>query len=302
MHTSFDSRRSRLGSRLPLIAAGIAAILIFALLFSRLGDASSGSARFAVPDRASWAGEELPLQVWYVREAFDREVLINSLGDYQTALYLKRAPKYFPFIEAELEKRGMPDDLKYLSVAESGLREVVASSAGAAGLWQFMPDTARRYGLRVDADIDERLHFEKATLAALSYLSDLYRQFGSWHLAAAAYNRGENGLAGDIERNQQSKYTDLQLNSETANYIFRIAGIAEVMRDPARFGFEIDSSQAFGWPAFENRLVTGPVDDLAGWARGQGSTLRAVRELNPWILKSSLPAGSWQVRVPVSVE
>lgn len=301
MHTSFDSRR-RGGPdrRLLAAAAGIAAIAVFVWLFS--GSAGTGADRFAVPDRASWAGEELPLQVWYVREAFDREVLINSLGDYQTALYLKRAPKYFPFIEAELKKRGMPDDLKYLPVAESGLREVVASSAGAAGLWQFVPDTARRYGLRVDADIDERLHFEKSTLAALSYLSDLYRQFGSWHLAAAAYNRGENGLAGDIDRNQQSKYTDLQLNSETANYIFRIAGIAEVMRDPARFGFEIESSQTFGWPESETKLVTGPVDDLAGWARGQGSTLRAIRELNPWILKSSLPAGSWQVRVPVSAE
>ena len=255
-----------------------------------------GSAKEA-PSNPVWAGEVLPTNVFYVKEAWEREFFITALSPYQTVLYLKRAPKYFPYIEQELKNRNMPDDLKYLAVAESGLREDATSRTGAAGIWQFMPDTAKGMGLKVDGDIDERLHFEKSTQAALTYLKKLHDKFGSWQLAAAAYNRGENGLLRDLAAQPGVKtYAELDLNSETERYVYRIAAIAEVMRHPARYGVTEAEEDTYALPRTKD-LITGGTRDLAAWAVAQGTTLRMVHELNPWILGDTLPEGSWVVRV-----
>jgi len=249
------------------------------------------------PSEIDFAGEDVPLEDFYVREAWDKEFLVNLDQDYQNLLYLKRSAKYFPEIERKLAERDLPDDLKYLAVAESGLRESVSSSAGAAGIWQFIPATGRQYGLRVDDQIDERQHFTKATDAALDYLGKLYRQFGSWSLAAAAYNRGENGLARDIESQQVGSYYDLYLNSETARYVFRILAIKQIMSDPAAYGYDLGGDDYFAWPD-TREVVAESVPNLAAWAVEQGSNLRALKELNSWIVGGSLPSGSWSIRLP----
>lgn len=249
------------------------------------------------PDTLDFAGEEVPLTTFHVREEWEKQFLILLNQDYQNLLYLKRSAKYFPAIEVELARRDMPDDLKYLAVAESALRETAASGAGAAGIWQFMPTTARDYGLRVDDAVDERLHTDKATNAALTYLTKLHRQFGDWALAAAAYNRGENGLLRDMESQGITDYYDLYLNSETGSYLFRILAIKQIMQDPAAYGYELDEDDYFKIPATRSVSVT-EVEDLANWARQQGSTLRAVKELNPWIVGRSLPVGNYAVKVP----
>ena len=148
-------------------------------------------------------------------ERLDRELLVNNFWHSNSILVLKRAAKYFPIIEPILQENGIPDDFKYLAVIESGLTHVV-SPAGAEGFWQFMPQTARDYGLEVNGDIDERLHLIKATESAAAYLIDAYAEFGNWTLAAAAYNAGVQRIKSSLEKQQTKSYYDLHLNEETS--------------------------------------------------------------------------------------
>lgn len=250
------------------------------------------------PEDLEFCGEAVPLDDFYVRESWEREFLIVLAQDYQNILYLKRAPKYFPLIESELIARELPDDLKYVAVAESALLEDTRSSAGAEGLWQFIPSTAWRYGLQVDSEIDERRNFEKATPAALDYFEFLFHKFDSWTLAAAAYNAGENGIERRLGEQHVGGYYDLYLNSETSRYLFRILAIKEIMRDSAKYGYELSSEGAFTWPEYRLETVTDSIGDLAQWAREKDTTLRAVKELNPWIVSDWMPEGNWKVKVP----
>lgn len=298
-HISFAREGTRHFSRFFLAGLALfAALLVWVWFFFGAHVFVGRQQLLAVPwpSTLSFADEPVPLTDFYIRENWEREFLIALDQDYQTILELKRAPKYFPFIEAALKARGMPDDLKYLAVAESGLREDSRSTAGAVGVWQFVPATARAYGLRVDNEIDERLHFEKSTRAALDYLTFLRAKFGSYTLAAAAYNVGENGLARAMEAQGVPSYYDLYLNNETSRYLFRILAAKQILAEPEEYGFELSSGDYFGWPDSEI-IMAGVVDDLAAWAREHGTTLRAVKELNPWIVGTTLPAGSWEVRV-----
>jgi hypothetical protein len=249
------------------------------------------------PTELEFCGEPVPLDDFYIRESWEKEFLVLLASDYQNILYLKRAPKFFPTIESELKKRDLPDDLKYLAVAESALREDVSSSAGAIGLWQFIASTARNWGLRVDDSIDERNNFEKSTPAALDYLEFLHSKFGSWTLAAAAYNAGENGLARRLDEQNVANYYDLYLNNETSQYLFRILAIKEIMTDPEKYGYEIPDEALFRWPDFEVKNVIGPIPDLTNFANENGTTLRAIKELNPWIVDDNLPSGSFYLKV-----
>lgn len=248
------------------------------------------------PKELEFCGEKVPLDDFYVRESWEKEFLVLLASDYQNILYLKRAPKYFPAIESELKKRNLPDDLKYVAVAESALREDIASRAGAVGLWQFVASTAQHYGLRVDDSVDERNNFEKATPAALAYLQFLHDKFGSWTLAVAAYNSGENGLERRIDEQKVGDYYDLYLNDETSTYLFRILAIKEIMSDPEKYGYDLKASDYFAWPNYQIKTVGGPLD-LTQFALENKTTLRALKELNPWIVGSSLPEGSFNLKV-----
>lgn len=155
-------------------------------------------------------------------ERFDREVALIQLNAAQFVMIYKRWNLIIPTIEKELKKAGLPDDLKYIPVIESALRESVTSSAGAAGIWQFMPATAQRYGLVVNEFVDERMDVTKSTAAAIRYFKDLYKKFDNRTLAAAAYNRGENGLQTSMNNQFSSGYYDLWLNTETSRYVFRL--------------------------------------------------------------------------------
>lgn len=282
---------------LGIVVVALIVALIWFLSGSRMLFGHKDLLAVPWPNELDFAGEPVPLNDFYVRENWEREFLLNLSQDYQNLLYLKRVPKFFPMIETELKKRGMPDDLKYIAVAESGLREDVTSSAQAVGLWQFVPGTARDYGLRVDESIDERRDAEKATSRALDYLTFLHNKFGSYTLAAAAYNVGENALAREIVRQDVPSYYDLYLNSETSRYLFRILAIKQIMQDPESYGYDLSSRDYFAWPKF-HIVTAGSIEDLAAWAKKQGSNLRAIKELNAWIVGSNLPAGEWQIRVP----
>lgn len=249
------------------------------------------------PENIDFAGEKVPLEDFYVREAWEREFLILLDAPHQSILYLKRAEKYLPYIEKELAQRNLPDDLKYIAVAESALREVITSSAGASGIWQFMPATARQYGLQVDGEIDERLDFEKATSSALDYLSFLYDRFENWSLSSAAYNAGQGRILGHLVDQQVVSYYDLLMNAETSRYLFRILAIKEIMNHPEKYQIRVLEKDQYRWPDYETKTV-GEVLDLTSWAQEQGTHLRAIKELNPWILKNTLPPGEWEIKIP----
>ena len=192
-----------------------------------------------------------PLDKHYVLERLDRELLVNTFWHSNSILVLKRAAKYFPIIEPILQENGIPNDFKYLAVIESGLTHVT-SSAGAEGFWQFMPQTARDYGLEVSGDIDERLHLIKSTKSAAAYLKDAYVEFGNWTLAAAAYNAGVQRIKSSLEEQQTNSYYDLFLNEETSRYMYRMLATKLIFESPESLWF-FDSESA-NLPISKNQI------------------------------------------------
>lgn len=260
------------------------------------GDVSRLST-YHIPDSLSFCGEKMPLSVADVRRRMEQSFYVE-LSDAQIILDLKRSAVYFPYIEKELSKDNLPQDLKYLPVAESALRNLV-SYRGAAGIWQFTKDTARRYGLVVNYYVDERYNFRKATDAALRYLSDLHTEFGSWALAAAAYNMGQNGIKATVRYQMTNDYYDLHLNDETSRFVFRIVAIKQIMSHYRKYGFDLTSEDFYVAPKIRTVDVH-RILDIAAWARQQGASYEDVKFLNPWMKRRVLPYGHWTVSLPAS--
>jgi hypothetical protein len=179
------------------------------------------------PEFCTFAGQKISLRDPDAQERFDREMLTNVYWQSQTILFIKRANRFFPSIERILRQQGIPLDFKYLAIAESGLQQVV-SPAGAAGYWQFLDKTGKRYGLEITEEVDERYNIEKSTLAACKYFKEAYAQFGDWALVAASYNMGIEGVKRQVRSQSIKKYEDLYLNTETSRYLFRILSIKEI--------------------------------------------------------------------------
>lgn len=241
-----------------------------------------------VPEKAKFAGEEVPLQVYYVKEALDREILAATFMHSSSILFFKRAYRWFPVIEPILAKNGIPDDFKFLAVAESNLANAV-SPAKAEGYWQFLASTGKQYGLEVNEFVDERYHMEKATEAACRYFKAAYAKFGQWSLVAAAYNRGSEGLDRAISSQQASGYFDLYLNEETSRYVYRIIALKEIYLNPVKYGFYLRESDLYPPLRTRDVKVDSSIADLPGFARGLSIHYRLLRELNPWIQQYSLP-------------
>ena len=234
------------------------------------------------PQSISFAGEVAPLDKHYVLERLDRELLVNNFWHSNSILVLKRAAKYFPIIEPILQENGIPDDFKYLAVIESGLTQVT-SPVGAEGFWQFMPQTARDFGLEVSGDIDERLNLIKATESAAAYLTVAYAEFGNWTLAAAAYNAGVQRIKTSLGKQQTNSYYDLFLNEETSRYMYRMLATKLIFESPESYGFVIPKAQTYPFP--KNKLVKvsiSPIDWVA-FAQSQNMSYADLREMNPWI-------------------
>ncbi|GAA4037711.1 MAG: murein transglycosylase [Flavobacterium sp.] len=245
-----------------------------------------GSAMY-FPTEVDFAGEKAPLQISDVRERLDRELLINANLDATTALIIKRANRVFPIIEPILAKYGVPDDFKYLAVIESGLVNAV-SSAGARGVWQFMPETAKEKGMEVNDIVDERYHLEKSTEAACRYLLAAKEKFGSWTLAAASYNGGMNGITKRIDEQKVTNYYDLALTEETSRYVFRILALKEIMRQPAKYGFSIYTSDLYTQIPTKKVAVDSSITDLTGFAIAQGINYKILKIHNPWLRDKKL--------------
>jgi len=253
-----------------------------------------------LPDTLTLCGEIVDLTDPELRERAEREFLLLMQQTGQVLLYLKRSERYFPLYETYIDRFNLPDDLKYVSVAESALY-MSRSHAGAEGLWQIMPETARSLGLRVDEYVDERRHPEKSTVAGLQYLSEGHKKFKSWALAIAGYNRGKNGIANDLNFQMKNKYTDLYLNEETSRYYFRILIIKELMENPGKYGYDVRSLRGYKDPATKEIKVDSSIKNIAEWAKNNGTDYKTVKLLNPWIVKRELnnPRNeSYIIRVP----
>lgn len=195
---------------------------------------------------------------------------------------IKRANKYFPIIEPLLAKHGLPDDFKYLAVAESGL-DNVQSPAGAAGFWQFLKSTGKEYGLEINEYVDERYHLEKATEVAAEYLIKSKSRFGSWTAACAAYNAGNAGVSKQMERQDVDDYYDLLLNSETSRYVFRILAFKEILNNPKKYGFNYRDKDLYTAVPTNKVLVDTAVTDFAQFAKRFGINYKILKIHNPWL-------------------
>ncbi len=240
-----------------------------------------------IPENLNFANELVPVGDPEVMERVDREFLVNTYWQSNALLLMKRANKYFPIIEPILAKNGIPDDFKYLAVAESGLQNVV-SSAGASGFWQIMKATGREYGLEVNKNVDERYHIEKATEVACKYLLKSKKKFGSWTLAAASYNGGPYGIQKYMGIQKAEDYYSLLLGQETGRYIFRILAIKEILSSPEKYGFDIDKDDMYTTVPTFNVEIDEAVTNFADFAALYEINYKILKRHNPWLREPHL--------------
>lgn len=240
-----------------------------------------------IPDSLSFCGEKVPLEYFDVYESLDFELIANAFRHSSTMLYIKRANRYFPEIEKILKQNGIPDDFKYLCVAESGLANVV-SPAGASGFWQFMKATAIEYNLVVNKDIDDRYNYSKSVLAATQYLKKAYKTFNNWTLVAASYNMGMGGLKKDMDFQKVDNYWDLHLNQETARYVYRILSLKLIMSNPKLYGFDIEDKYLYKKIKTKEIIVDSSINDLVKFAFDNGTNYKMLKYFNPWLMSQTL--------------
>tara|TARA_B110000459_G_C16599503_1_gene490296 strand:- start:475 stop:1374 length:900 start_codon:yes stop_codon:yes gene_type:complete len=276
----------------------IASFLILTLIFSSAKKdenaeqedvISKGSKVVAVPipSQISFAGEQVALDKFEVKERLDRELLVNSYWQSNSLLMIKRSKRAFEIIEPILAEYDVPEDFKYLAVAESGLLNVT-SSAGAKGVWQFMQSTAKSYNLEVNGEVDERLHLKKSTIAACQYLKEAHTRFGSWTLAAAAYNRGPAGVERDLKKQQVGDYFDLHLNTETSRYVLRILALKTIFENQTSYGIHLKNEDYYGSISTINVVIDSSINNIAEYALQLGTNYHVLKSLNPWLKSNEL--------------
>ena len=247
-----------------------------------------------------FCGEPVPLDNPEVRERLEKELLLILWNRPQVILWLKRSTRYFPYIERTLVQNSMPEDLKYIALVESALLDHAGSSQGAVGYWQFIKQTGRRYGLSIDQNIDERRNFFASTKAAASYLQDLYDLFGSWTLAAAAYNVGEDRLQREKTSQKVDNYYDFHLPTETERYILKIIAAKVIFSNPSRYGFHLRAEDYYQPLTFDRVKITLPGrTPLYLVAQAAGTHFKQIKDLNPEILGDDLPKGTYIIAVPL---
>jgi membrane-bound lytic murein transglycosylase D len=254
-----------------------------------------------LPETMTFCGERVPLEVPEVRERAEREFYVNLQTPGQIILYMKRSARYFPMYERVLKEMKAPQDLRFLSVAESALF-MARSVKDAVGLWQFMPATARQYGLIVTEEVDERRHPEKSTRAAITYLRSGFDSNGSWTDAAAGYNMGHTSYANTRSYQSGKNFYDCYLNEETSRYVLRIAVIKHIMEHADDYGIVVPQDDRYVEAPTKIVKVSGAISNLAQWAQAQGTTYKDVKLLNPWILGRTLPVpprAAWEIAIPL---
>jgi hypothetical protein len=253
-----------------------------------------------IPDYLEFAGERIPIENFEVYERMDREFLANTYWHSATVLAIKRANRWFPVIEPILEKNNIPDDFKYLSIAESNLDNVI-SPAGATGFWQFMKPAGEKYGLEINKLVDERYNVEKSTEAACMYLKDSYEMFGSWVTSAASYNMGHENTTEQSERQKTRKYFNLVLNSETSRFVARIVSLKYIFQNPEKYGFDIKEEDLYEPLEYYEVTLDSSVKDFADYAKSYGVNYFILKMYNPWLRDNYLineNRKSYKIKLP----
>ncbi|MEW5721681.1 MAG: lytic transglycosylase domain-containing protein [Thermodesulfobacteriota bacterium] len=254
------------------------------------------------PERMTLCGEPVPLEDRLVYESLDQQLIIAAGNEDRVLVWLRLAGRYFPHIEKRLKEEGLPSDLKYAAVSRTSLRPDFQSRAGQAGLWSLNEGVARRYGLRLDKDMDERLDFERSTEAALKYFRDLYALFGQWALALAAFDCGEGCVAEAVKEQEERDFYRLFLPPATEQFVLRVAAVKEVMENPGLYGYAWDPKRAY--PPLETDKVQVTLAEpvhLTRAARAVGLDYKTIKELNPGLLGDYLPQGSYILSVPAGL-
>ena len=252
-----------------------------------------------IPSGQNFCGEPVPMKNGDVRERFEKAVLLALWNRPQVILWLKRAGRFLPHVEKMLKENGMPDDLKYVAVAESALRPHAGSSRGAIGFWQFVRSTGQRYGLTINNRIDERRNLFASTRAAIRYFKALHEELGSWTLAAAAYNMGEKGLLGEILAQDSMNYYDLYLPLETQHFLFRILAIKLIFSDPEKYGFNLSGKDRYPPLSFDRvQLKCGRETPIKLVAKAAKTRFKVIKDLNPEVRGHYLAEGDHELLIP----
>ena len=241
----------------------------------------------SIPKKVSFAGEDMSLDKDDLIERMDKEFLVNTYWQSNTILLIKRANKYFPQIEKILIDEGVPTDFKYLALIESGL-ENVTSPSGAKGFWQIMKTTGKEYGLEINSNVDERYNLNLSTRLACKYLKKARDKFGSWTLAAAAYNRGINGIQNKITNQNQTAYENILFGEETKRYIFRIIALKNIVESPESFGFYIEEEHMYNPVKYDEIKIDTPISNISDFSKNLGLTYKSFKIHNPWLLENHL--------------
>lgn len=301
---------SFLGSALALVLTGIFAPAELSQASNRTVSPSGSSAETVapavvispeVPTKVTFAGKTIDLDPTHMWERLDRELTAMSYTHGNTLLVLKRANRYFPVMKSILRSEGVPEDLVYLAAIESTLNPRALSPAKAAGMWQFIPGTAKEYGLEVGTEVDERYDIEKATRAAARYLKNAYSRYGNWESVAASYNGGMARISNELASQQVDSAYDLWLADETMRYMFRLLAMKMIMENPDRYGYLIRADQLYQPMDYKEVEVSTPVEDWPQWAKDHGIDYMTLRENNPWIRAKSLTNKSgktYRVKIP----
>jgi len=253
-----------------------------------------------IPDSLTFSGETVDLNENDLIQRFDKEILVNTYWQSNTLQLIKRSRKFFKIIEPILKKEGVPDDFKYLAVIESGL-ENLRSPKGAKGIWQIMRGTGRELGLEINNNVDERYNLELSTIAACRYIKKAKNKFGTWTLAAAAYNRGTSGVNRALKKQNVKSYYDLLLGNETRRYVFRIHAIKLILNNPNNYGFFVKESDYYEDDGFEVINVDYPIKNLSEFANKNGINYKTLKIFNPWLIQNHLNNRSkkkYKIKIP----
>lgn len=255
-----------------------------------------------LPENLNLAGERVPLEIFDVRERMERELLVNTYWQSNGLLLLKRANKYFPILEPLLKKYGLPDDFKFLALAESGFTDET-STVGAAGIWHFMKKTGKEYGLEINNNVDERYNIEKSTKVASEYLINSKNRFNSWTLAAAAYNAGNYGISRRIEAQNVINYYDALLPDETERYVFRILALKEIINNPKKYGFVFEKEDLYTLQKTKTIKIDSAITNITSFANKFGMNYKEFKIHNPWLRENKLNNKSrktYEIKIPLN--
>jgi membrane-bound lytic murein transglycosylase D len=241
----------------------------------------------AIPAEVNFCGEPVPLSYFDVKESLEKELIVNSFWHSQTILFLKKAPRYFSEIEPILKENNIPEDFKYLMVAESGFQDIV-SPAGAAGQWHFLEATAKEYGLEVNEEVDERYNLTKSTEAACKYFKESYTIYKNWTLVAASYNGGRRGVDRQVERQGETDYYNLLFAEETGRYVYRIIALKLILGNPDAYGFHLTKDEIYPLYDYKEIKVDSSITDMGNFAKSLGTNYKMLKMLNPWLRDKKL--------------